>query len=280
MRTYLDCYPCFLRQALEASRMTGAAPSVQKAVVDRVLALLEGRDLTSTPPKMGARVHHIVCEITGDDDPYRAIKEEHTVRALALYPQVTELVRQSENRLDTAVRLSIAGNTLDVAPGREIDLWPGIRRVLAQPFAIDDGPAFRESISDASRVLFLGDNAGETVFDRVLVETLDVPVIYAVKAAPVLNDATMRDAIDAGLGDVSVLVSTGSDAPGTIMSRCSSTFHEIFESADAVIAKGQANYETLSDMGPQVFFLLQVKCPVIARDVSAAVGSIILKRGV
>jgi uncharacterized protein with ATP-grasp and redox domains len=128
-------------------------------------------------------------------------------------------------------------------------------------------------------VLYLGDNAGETVFDRVLIEALDVPIVYAAKGGPVLNDATVEDALAAGLDRGADVVSTGSDAPGTIVERCAGDFQQLYREAEMVIAKGQANYETLSEAGTRLFFLLQAKCPVIARDIGVPVGSIILKRG-
>jgi uncharacterized protein with ATP-grasp and redox domains len=127
-------------------------------------------------------------------------------------------------------------------------------------------------------VLYLADNAGETVFDRLLSEVLNVPVIYAVKGGPILNDATREDALSAGLGQVAEIVETGVDAPGTILSRCSEEFRQIYDEAEMVIAKGQANYETLSEQGSKVFLLLQTKCPVIARDVGVAIESIVLKQ--
>jgi len=279
MRTYLDCYPCFLRQALEAARQTGASYREQKEILERVLEALRDLDVTSSPPEIGDRVHRIVRETMGQDDPYLSIKEEQTSAAMALYPRMKELLEQADDALDVAVRLAIAGNVIDAAPGHRYDLWASVERVLAQPFATNNGGSFRRAVAEAERILYLADNAGEAVFDRVLIETLEAPVMYAVKSAPVLNDATQEDAEAAGIDKAAVIVRTGSDAPGTILSRCSSTFHQLYESADVVIAKGQANYETLSQMGPQVHFLLQVKCPVIARDVGVPVGSIVMKQG-
>jgi uncharacterized protein with ATP-grasp and redox domains len=177
------------------------------------------------------------------------------------------------------VRLSIAGNIIDLGPAREYELWNTVERVLVQPFAIDDRAAFQAAIARAGQVLYLADNAGETVFDRVLIETLDLPVTYAVKGGPVLNDATREDALAAGVNQAADVISTGSDAPGTVLDRCSERFRQLYEQAELVIAKGQANYETLSQEGPKVFFLLQTKCPVIARDVGVPVGSIVLKQG-
>jgi hypothetical protein len=278
MRTYLDCYPCFLRQALSAARMAGADEEGQQMVLDQVLDLLRRADPASTPPEIGDQVHGLVRQQVADGDPYRAVKEASTRAALALYPRMRALVADADDPLDMAIRLSIAGNIIDAAPDRTYDLWDTVERVLAQPFDIDDRDVFREALARADRVLYLADNTGETVFDRMLIEVLDKPVIYAVKGGPVLNDATRADALAAGVDQVADVVSTGSDAPGTVLYRCSDTFRRLYDEAVLIIAKGQANYETLSDEGPRVFCLLQVKCPVIARDVGVPVGSIVLSQ--
>lgn len=279
MKTYLDCYPCFLRQALDAAKMADANEQQQKKVLDLVLDLLRRIDPSNTPPEIGDQVHRIVRQEVGDGDPYRWVKEASTREALALYPQLKALLSEADDPLDMAVRLSIAGNIIDFGPAREYDLWEVVKRVLVQSFAIYDRGAFREALAKSNQVLYLADNAGETVFDRLLIEVLDVPVVYAVKGGPVLNDSTMEDALAAGIDHVAEIVSTGSDSPGTILDHCSKEFRSLYDVADLIIAKGQANYETLSDEGAKVFFLLQIKCPVIARDACLPVGSIVLKQG-
>lgn len=242
MHTYLDCYPCFLRQALEAARHLGADEPRQKVLLDRVLELLKGVDLSSTPPEIGERVHYLVRRELGDSDPYREYKEKATREASAIYPRLRSLLDESEDPLQTAVRLSIAGNIIDAGVNHTYQLWSTVQRVLDQPFGIDDMEALREALARVSAVLYLADNAGETVFDRLLIETLDKPVTYAVKGGPILNDATVED-------------------------------------AELIIAKGQGNYETLSEQDSKVFFLLQAKCPVIARDLGVPVGGIVVRQG-
>ena len=279
MKTYLDCYPCFLRQALEATRMAGADERQQKAVLDRVLDVLGQIEPSSTPPEIGDQVHRIVRQEVSNSDPYRAAKKASTHQSLALYPRLRSLLAEANDPLEMGVRLSIAGNIIDLAAFGEYDLWGTVERVLAQPFAINDGVALREALSGAGQVLYLADNAGETVFDRVLIEALAMPVIYAVKEGPILNDATREDALAAGVDRVAEITSTGSNALGTILDRCSEKFRRLYDEAGLVIAKGQANYETLSEESTKVFFLLQAKCPVIARDMGVPAGSIVLKQG-
>jgi uncharacterized protein with ATP-grasp and redox domains len=279
MKTYLDCYPCFLRQALEAARLAGASEQRQQAVLRRVLDELRRVELSSTPPEIGDQVHRIVRQEVGEGDPYRTAKENSTRQALALYPRMKALLEEADDPLEEAVRLSIAGNIIDLATDRQYDLWDEVQRVRAQPFAIDDRALFHDALSRASEILYLADNAGETVFDRLLIEVLPLPVLYAVKGGPVLNDATRDDALAAGVDGPADIVDTGSDAPGTILGSCSEEFRRLYDTAELVLAKGQANYETLSSEGPKVFFLLQAKCAVIAHDVGVPVGSIILRQG-
>jgi hypothetical protein len=215
----------------------------------------------------------------GDSDPYQGVKVEGTRSALALYPHLKALVGASADPLDTAVRVSIAGNIIDFGVRDDVpDLWATVERVLKAPLAVDHLAALRSALATADHVLFLADNAGETVFDRVLIETLEPPVLYAVKGGPVLNDATRQDALAAGLATCSTVVENGSRAPGTVLELCSTQFRDTFAGAPLIIAKGQANYETLSEAGPRVFCLLQVKCPVIADDVGTPVGSAVVRQ--
>jgi uncharacterized protein with ATP-grasp and redox domains len=279
MKTYLDCYPCFLRQALEAARLAGADEAQQYRVLMEVAGEMRQFNLDSTPPEMAHRIHRITRRTAHNHDPYQRAKQASTRQALAMYPDLKALVAKAEDPLETAVRLSIAGNIIDLGMGPEHDnLESTVERVLAQPFAIGHLAAFREALISAQEVLFLADNAGETVFDRILIETLETPVTYVVKGGPILNDATREDAVEAGLDQVAAIIDTGCDVPGTILHHCSPDFCQIFGQAELVIAKGQGNYESLSGSGAPVFFLLQAKCPVIAQDLGVPVKSVILKQ--
>jgi uncharacterized protein with ATP-grasp and redox domains len=259
--------------------MAGADENRQYRVLQEVLHELHRFELTSTPPEMAYCIHQIVRRETEETDPYRPAKEASTRQALALYPRLKGLVAEADDPLKTAIRLSIAGNIIDLGIAPEYDLEETIERVLGQPFAIDVYAAFRDRLAEANEVLYLADNTGETVFDRVLIETLGKPVTYIVKGGPILNDATRTDALAAGLETVATISDNGSNAPGTLIELCSPEFRHRLAQADFIIAKGQANYESLSGMALPIFFLLQVKCPVIARNLEIPLKSIVLKRG-
>jgi uncharacterized protein with ATP-grasp and redox domains len=259
--------------------MVTADEGAQQGVVTETLALLQALPSGTTPPEIACAVHRLVRERLGDGDPYSAAKAESTRAAMVLYPQLAALVAEGEDPLDAAVRVSIAGNIIDFGVCDDVpDLWETVERVMAAPLVIDDLAELRAALAAADHVLYLADNAGETVFDRVLIEALEPPVLYAVKGGPILNDATREDALAAGLDTCSTIVENGSRAPGTVLDLCSPEFRDTFAGAPLILAKGQANYETLSAAGPRIFCLLQVKCPVIAEDLGAPVGSAVVRQ--
>ena len=275
MQMYLDCYPCFLRQGLEAARFTNMPLSAQRELMHRIMTQLAAAGEQATPPQMAQQVHAMVRAHSGQADPYAAAKAESTEHALTLYPYLQEQVAAAEDPLATAVRLSIAGNIIDLGIAVTYDLEASVQRVLNEPLTIDDIEALRARLAAAERVLYLGDNCGETVFDRVLIETLNRPVTYAVRGQPVLNDATRDDAVAAGLDQVATIIDNGDDTPGTVLERCSSAFQEQFRQAELIIAKGQGNYESLSGVDAPIIFLLQAKCPVIAANLGVPTRALI-----
>jgi len=278
MKTYLDCYPCLLRQALSAARRAGASENQQHSILLNTMKELSAFPSDSTPPQLAYRIHQQVQQLTNNIDPYREDKEQSTQQALALYPGLKKKVNEASDPLEMAVRIAIAGNIIDLGVAESYDLDATLQRVLTQPFAINDLASLRSALAQSNTVLYLADNAGETVFDRVLIESLGLPVSYAVKAGPIINDATYEDAVAAGIDQIAEIIDNGSNAPGTLFDQCSDLFRKRFAQADLIIAKGQANYESLSNSSAPIFFLLQAKCSVIARDLGIAEGGTVLKQ--
>ncbi|MFN2218154.1 MAG: damage-control phosphatase ARMT1 family protein [Anaerolineae bacterium] len=196
---------------------------------------------------------------------------------MALLPHLRDLLHGAKDPLVTAVRIAIAGNIIDYGAAESFALEATLERVLEAPFVVDALDWLRQSLAVANSVLYLADNAGETVFDRVLIEQLAVPATYVVKAKPVIDDATREDALTVGVDEVAEIIDNGSGAPGTLLWRCFEAFSERFEQASLIIAKGQANYETLSTTPAPTCFLLQAKCPVIADDLGVDQGGIVVK---
>jgi uncharacterized protein with ATP-grasp and redox domains len=280
LKTELGCYACLVNQALRISVLAGCKADQQRSVINHTLQLLQESGSVISPPEIVQRVQRFIRQEVAVVDPLEALKSSSTRAALALYPRLKDLIANSDDPIGTALRVSIAGNIIDFAVSDEpADLWGTVQRVLTQAYAIDDEAALRVGLKSADHLLMLADNAGETVFDRLLIEVLEMPVIYAVKGAPTLNDATREDALAAGLGPLARIVDNGTDAPGTLLAGCSSEFLSIFDAAPLIIAKGQANFETLDDVGPRLFRLLQVKCSVIGSHIGAPIGSIVIRKG-
>lgn len=282
MRTYIDCMPCFVRQALEAARHATDDPEVHEQVVREVLHLASTMDMNQNPPAIGQQIHRWVRNLSGDPDPYRQIKETFNGIALALYPELQQRVNRSDNPLETAIRLAIAGNIIDFGVFGSVEtdtLKQTIDECLSADFDLSALEEFREAIISAKRILFLVDNAGEIVFDRLLIEQFPLEKVTAVvKGAPIINDATMADAEAVGLTSLVQVIDNGSDVPGTLLRCCSESFRYAFENADLIIAKGQGNYETLSDVDRPIYFLLKVKCPVIAEHIGCQIGRMFFQK--
>jgi len=282
MRTYFDCIPCMLRQALDAVRLVTDDEATHEQVLRDLLRAASEMDLGQSPPAMGQHIHRRIRQLTGNDDPYKSIKKHSNRLALKLYPELKCNVEQSGDPLQTAARLAIAGNVIDFGVNSHLDdsyVRDTVEQSLSAQMDADALKEFREAIYEAKDILYLGDNAGEVVFDRLLIEQMPRrKVTFVVRGAPTINDATMADAVVTGLRDLVEVIDNGSDAPGTILEDCSPAFKKRFDAADLIVAKGQGNYETLSDVPKDIFFLLKAKCPVIASHIGCEVGSFVLRR--
>jgi len=277
MRTYLDCIPCFMHQALRAGRMATKDQNLIKQILDKTGEMVKTIPMQATPAETGMMVYRIVKEITGVTDPYLAIKKKHIAEAKSIYAELEDIVEKSDDKLLTAIRIAIAGNVIDLGINKTFDIVKDVQKILHQGFAIFDYQSFKETLERTESILYLGDNAGESVFDTILIKALNKPVKYAVRSLPIINDVTMEDAIASGLDEVSDLINSGSEAPGIILDQCTPEFLTVFNTSGLVISKGQGNYEGLSDCNRQIFFMLKAKCSVISNHLGVDEGAIILK---
>jgi uncharacterized protein with ATP-grasp and redox domains len=266
-----------MNQALRAGRIATNNEKKIKKLLDEVGKLIEKIPLENTPPETGAIIYKKVSEITNNFDPYKKIKEKNIKHAMQLYPELKFVVKESNDSLLTAIRLAVAGNVIDLGIDKEFNIVEDIETILHQEFAVFDYELFKQELETAKEILYIGDNAGEAVFDKILIEKLGKPVTFAVREIPVINDITFKEAKQIGIDKVAKVISSGSIAPGTILDLCSNEFIEIFNNADMVISKGQGNYEGLSGVNRSIFFLLKAKCPVIANNLGVKENDIILK---
>ena len=270
MQTAKECLPCFYRQLNDLLLIKGTADDDNSVLEEAVRACVDEADLCCSPPELAADMHRVIRNQTGWADPFHALKQEYNSLVLSWYDELKERVRSSADPLLEAVRLAIAGNIIDFGVEAHLD-HAAVQTAVDEChlFQPDAGlfADFRAGIERASSILYLGDNCGEIVFDRILIEELPVEkVTFAVRGGPILNDVTYEDAEKTGISRLVRVIDNGYDAPGTPLERCSSGFIRAFGEADLIISKGQGNYETLCHRPENIFFLFRIKCPLVSRE--------------
>lgn len=268
MNLRLPCIPCLVGHAHDISAGVDDADA-REAFIREVLACIANMDYNRTPPLAAMDIYALLAKTTGLEDPFAEVKRASNRKALDLLDWARSVVAASGDPLDAALRIALAGNIIDYGrcSADGVDMREVIHTYLAAGFALDQRDVFRRRLDEARSVLYVLDNAGEIVFDRVLIEQIGPSrVTCVVRGGPIINDATMEDAVSTGLVDACRVISSGVAASGTPVEACRDEVRDAFASADLVIAKGQGNFETLFDENREVFHLFMVKCPVIARE--------------
>jgi len=263
---------------MEVAKLTSSDVTMQGDIMKKALGFLSSADLDVPPPFLACLLHRRLREITGIPDPYRVVKDEHNKTALNLLPEIRRKIAAAKDPLYAAVQFAIAANIIDLGAKNGInflDIKSAFAKTSDEKIESEEGyKQFRRAALSARNILFLADNAGEIVFDRLLIEQLaPEKVTLVVRGKPVINDATRHDAEAAGLDEIMEIIDNGSDAPGTILNECSPEFQRRFAEADMIIAKGQGNYEALSDVARNIYFLFMIKCPVISAHSGFDVGA-------
>ena len=280
MRTHIDCFPCFLKQTVIALKQHSDDLKIYKDILREVLPIIQEADTSKPPAYTTTFIHRAVRNRLGLD-PFKKIKRDYNSIALKLYPRLKDKVKNSIDPLRTAARLAIAGNIIDFGIFTSIDIEGSINRALEADIPVDDYPSFIESVKETDNILYLLDNSGEIVFDRLFIEELLLSgkkVKAVVKGSPVLNDVTIEDALQINLTEVCEVIDNGSDAVGTILEWTSSEFQNEFCKTKLIISKGQGNFETLTETEKKTYFLFQSKCNVVSKELSLLPGSMLFKK--
>ncbi len=274
------CFFCFAK-AFEKMLEKESLSVIEKNIfTKRMASLYYNSSENFSSPVFSRDLHKILNEYTNNPDPYKEGKKQSNDLVLGMYSQLKRQIQLSDNPFDTALRLAIAGNIIDFAISTEFDLHATIDKVMHSDFAINHSAQLKHDISKAKTVLYLGDNNGEIVLDKLFIEQMDHPnLYYAVRGAPIINDATLEDATYVGMDTVAKVISNGYDAPSTIVEHCSTEFKELFNQADVIISKGQGNLEgLLGKTSKEVYFLLMVKCVVIQDALHVKKGDFVVKK--
>ncbi|MCA1809827.1 MAG: ARMT1-like domain-containing protein [Lentisphaerae bacterium] len=277
MQSTPECLACLMRQALNTAGVATTDPALREQIMRRVARHAAQAPLEQTPAALSRPVYRIVSEITGVPDPYRANKARTNREALQLLPALRDLIAAADDPLNAALHAAVAGNVIDLGIGHNFDIARDVADMMHQPFAVDDSAALRTELRPGRRAVYLGDNAGEIVFDTLLVDQLlaaDISVTYTVKSGPIINDATMIDARAAGMTGRTRVIETGGADIGVNWNNVSEEFRQTVSQADFIIAKGHGNFETCEDRPENFYFLLKAKCPIVARQLGCREGDI------
>jgi uncharacterized protein with ATP-grasp and redox domains len=281
MKSEPECLICMMTQAFNTVKAVTNDYSVHREVLNRVAETISYTDLNKTPAAISQPVYDIVSRVTGIIDPYAKLKRQTNQAALKLLPVLKHMLSKAADPLSTALHIAVAGNIVDIGIGHTFELEKDVFTILSIPFTIDDTEQFKKEIQPGRRLLYLGDNSGEIVFDRLLVQLLKgrgVEVTFCVKSEPIINDALLEDARTAGITDLVPVIETGSNDIGIKLKNCSKLFLKTLEESDIILAKGHGNFETCDDLPYNFYFLLKAKCGVVARALGVTMGEIVFKK--
>ncbi|HDP98859.1 MAG TPA: DUF89 family protein [bacterium] len=280
LKVTYDCIPCAIGSLINLFRKGLVAEPKQEQAMRALLDYLTKIDYHQSPPQLGREMHRLIQQVLHNPDPYYEIKQKFNRLMLDYYPDLKNLVDEAENPFQMALRFAIAGNIIDYGPNQRFDINKTLERAKSIELAIDDSEPLQRSISESKMLLYLGDNSGEIVMDRIFLETINHPNVYfAVRGAPIINDALIEDAELVGIDKIAHLITNGDDAPGTILETTSAEFRELFERTDLIISKGQGNYEGLNSVDRNIFFMLMTKCDHVANHLRVKKGDFVVKKG-
>ena len=280
-----DCVTCIVGQIDKALVALNLDEEKAQAIKNEVLAQSKSFSFDETPPSVAQEVYEYLAKEAGVCDPLESIKQESIKKALTFVPFVEKKIRQNEDKLLTAIKASVAGNVIDFGAKEQFSLEEEINKVFCTQFSINDYDKLLKEIERHDQILFLADNAGENVFDKILIKIItrlyeNKQIIYATRGKPIINDITTKEALQIGIDKFATVMSSGVPTPGLELSKASEAFQEVFNKAPLIISKGMGNYECLEHLkDKRIFFLFKVKCNVVANSIAKEVGDIILKRG-
>jgi uncharacterized protein with ATP-grasp and redox domains len=260
-----DCINCFLEQANKLRNKYNIPDEIAGDIIVRFRLFIDNHK-NIMAPEASCLMHRLIKKAIHMEDPYKKEKKDYNELLLSLEEDIRDVIKKSDNPFQTALRYSLAGNIIDFGPPKKFDVSKALSEAVTKSPAIDHSFELKKELKQAFSVLYLGDNAGEIVLDKLFIETIGHPNLYfAVRGSKIINDVTLEDAEKVGIAKIAKVISNGYDAPSTLPARCSREFRNIFDKADIIISKGQGNLEGLTDVtDKKIFFLLMVKCNVIA----------------
>ena len=277
MKTSLECIPCIINSFMNLINSGLLSSKHKETAVRRLLSYLAVADFDKSPPELGREMHRMIRELLQNRDPYKDVKQKYNSMMMEMYFDLNYIISKSSNPFDMAMRFAIAGNVIDFGPQHRLDIMETIDRVSKSEIAIDHSRNLFEDLKKARTLLYVGDNCGEIVMDKLFLSRLNVPEIYyAVRGGPVINDATLEDAEHIGIDKLATIITTGDNSPGAVWETAGQEFKNLFNRSDVIISKGQGNLEGLLDVTRNIYFLLVTKCDRIAKILNTKRGEFVV----
>lgn len=269
-----DCLSCLFNQSLKVTKLLDLDDTTSKKVLDNTAQIIMDHDMSCTPPQIAKDIYQGISEITGEKDPVALAKERATQEALKIDTSFIHTIPD-------ALKMAVIGNVIDFGSQEQFDLEKMIKSHFQQTFSIDDTADFIKELQNAKEMVIIGDNTGEHIFDKLLIETIkksyDIAIHYFVRGKPIINDVTIKEA--ELLKDCAHVVDTGVQTPGYDLEEANSISKEIFDRADIVLSKGMGNFESLYRSAKRpIYFLFVVKCTVVAEEIGQNIKELIFKR--
>ncbi len=285
MKMHDECIPCLVSQVIKTAHLTEAQD--RETLYKQVFAYMATLDFNKTNPEVAGDTYAMLKKHIGNDDPYKEVRDYFNDLIMQLLPSIRAKIETADDPFKAALQYASAANIIDFSPAQSGELVTPetVTELLDQattlPFVIDHTKQLRADLSHAKTLLYLGDNCGEICLDKLLIELIkqqnpELQIYFGVRGAPVVNDSTEEDAYKVGMNEYATIISNGDISQGTVIEHTSPAFQKIYYNADLVIAKGQANYETLSDrLDQNIYFMLITKCQVIANDIGVPQRSLV-----
>ncbi len=277
------CYTCIYNQIFNLTKRMKLEEKFAGKIMQESALILGKYEMNVTPPEIASEIYGFVYKKTGVEDPFKEAKKEAIKKALEFKPMLKKFIKESNNPLFAAIKVAVAGNVIDLGVNKSFDLEKELELIKDMDFKINDFEDFEKRVKKAKTICYLADNAGENVFDEILIEEIkkinDAKIYYVVRGKPIINDVTVEDLKGLEIEKLATIVDSGVDTPGFFLPKANKQSKEIFYNSDMVISKGMGNFEVLfNEANKEVFFLFKVKCEAVASEINANVGDYVVLR--
>lgn len=280
-----ECVKCIVGQINKATKLLNLEANLANEINLEVEKRSQNFDFKKSPPFVAKDVYEYLAFKTNLKDPLENLKNISIKKAKEYVPFLENKIAQSDDKLFASIKAAVSGNVIDFATTLEFSLEKEIENIFHTDFSINNYKEFKEELEKTNQLIILADNAGENIFDKILVKNIsilypNIKIYYATRGKAIINDITTKEAFESGIDKYCQVISSGVDTPGLEKSQASKEFMEIYEKTPLVLSKGMGNFECLESLNEsKIFFLFKVKCSVVSNTIGEDIGNIILKRG-